>query len=47
MLEHNPIHIDELVDKSEKDLTLILTILMSLELKGAVFQLSGKQFVRA
>ena len=47
LLEHNPIHIDELVKKSEKDLTLILTILLSLELKGAVLQLSGKQFVRA
>ena len=47
LLEHNPIHIDELEKKSEKDLTLILTILLSLELKGAVLQLSGKQFVRA
>ena len=47
LLEHNLIHIDELVKKSEKDLTLILTILLSLELKGAVLQLSGKQFVRA
>jgi len=33
--------------KFEKDLTLILTILLSLELIGAVLQLSGKQFVRA
>ena len=47
LLEHNPILIDELVKKSEKYLTLILTILLSLELKGAVLQLSGKQFVRA
>ena len=46
-LEHSPIHIDELVKKSEMDLTILLTILLSLELKGAVLQLSGKQFVRA
>ena len=47
LLEHNPIHIDELVKKSEKDLTLILTILLSLEFKGAVLLFSGKQYVRA
>ena len=46
-LEHSPIHIDELVKKSEMDLTILLTILLSLELKGAVLQFSGKQFVRA
>ena len=33
--------------KTEQNLTLILTILLNLELKGAVLQLSGKQFVRA
>ena len=47
MLEHSPIHIGELVKKSEIDLTILLTILLGLELKGAVLQLSGKQFVRA
>ena len=46
-LEHSPIHIDELVKKSEMDLTILLTILLSLELKGAVLQFSGKQFVLA
>ena len=46
LLKHIPIHIDKLVKKSEMDLTILLTILLGLELKGAVLQLSGKQFVR-
>ena len=44
-LHHEPIHIDDLVSNTGMELTHMLTILLKLELKGVVQQLSGKQFV--
>jgi len=46
-LNHQPQHIDEIVSESGVHLTKTLTLLLGMELKGAVIQLSGKQFVRA
>jgi DNA processing protein len=46
-LNHQPQHIDEIVSTSGVHLTKTLTLLLGMELKGAVIQLSGKQFVRA
>ena len=40
-------HIDDIVSGSNLDVTTALTLLLKLELKGAVVQLSGKQFARA
>ncbi len=47
VLNHQPQHIDEIVSVSGVNLTKTLTLLLGMELKGAVIQLSGKQFVRA
>jgi len=47
LLEENPMHIDDIVSGSNLDVTTALTLLLKLELKGAVVQLSGKQFARA
>ncbi len=41
LMSHNPIHIDELSVKSEKGITALLALLLSLELKGAVLQIGG------
>lgn len=46
-MSHNPIHIDDLSVKTEKGITTLLALLLSLELKGAVVQIGGKQFVLA
>jgi DNA processing protein len=46
-LNHQPLHIDDIVSTSGVTLTKTLTLLLGMELKGAVIQLSGKQFVRA
>lgn len=46
-LNHQPQHIDDIVTTSGVNLTKTLTLLLGMELKGAVIQLSGKQFVRA
>ncbi len=46
-LGHDPVHIDDLVGLTGIELTRLLTILLQLELKNAVVQLSGKQFVLA
>ena len=47
LLEEDPMHIDDIVSGSNLDVTTALTLLLKLELKGAVVQLSGKQFARA
>jgi len=47
LLEDDPMHIDDIVSNSKLELTQALTMLLKLELKGAVVQLSGKQFARA
>lgn len=44
-LSNDPIHIDLLSEKSGIGVTSLLGILLSLELKGAITQISGKQFV--
>jgi predicted Rossmann fold nucleotide-binding protein DprA/Smf involved in DNA uptake len=47
LLEDDPLYIDDIVSKGEMEITQALTLLLELELKGAVVQLSGKQFARA
>ena len=44
-LSHEPIHIDLLSEKSGIGVTSLLGILLSLELKGAILQIGGKQFI--
>ncbi len=47
LLEDDPLFIDDIVSKGGLEITKALTLLLKLELKGAVVQLSGKQFARA
>ena len=44
-LTHEPIHIDLLSEKTGIGVTSLLGILLSLELKGAILQIGGKQFI--
>ncbi len=44
-LSNDPIHIDLLSEKSGIGVTSLLGILLSMELKGAIQQIGGKQFV--
>lgn len=44
-LSNDPIHIDLLSEKSVIGVTTLLGLLLSLELKGAIMQIGGKQFV--
>ena len=46
LLTNEPVHIDSLKEESEKSVTQLLNVLLSLELKGAIVQIGGKQFVR-
>ena len=46
-LGHDPVHIDELAKSMKIGITALLQILLKLELKNAVHQIGGKQFVRA
>lgn len=46
-LSHDPVHIDDLVRATEMELTKLLAILLEMELRNIVVQLSGKQFVLA
>lgn len=45
-LSHDPIHIDSISEKINRTSYEVLSILLSLELKGAIRQLAGKMFVR-
>jgi DNA processing protein len=47
VLSSEPRHIDEIVSATQMEVTQVLATLLGMELKGAVIQLSGKQFVRA
>ena len=47
VLGQDPVHIDELAHSVDMDITSLLEILLKLELKNAVQQIGGKQFVRA
>ena len=47
VLGQDPVHIDELAHSVDMDITSLLKILLKLELKNAVQQIGGKQFVRA
>jgi len=47
LLSDEPMHIDIINGVSRKGITSLLNILLSLELKGAIVQVGGKQFVRA
>ena len=46
-LSHDPLHIDNLASATGLDITRLLSLLLQLELKNAVVQMSGKQFVLA
>jgi len=46
-LGQDPVHIDELANSVDMNITALLQILLKLELKNAVQQIGGKQFVRA
>ncbi len=46
-LSHEPIHIDDLTERTGLEITTLLTILLQLELKQFIVQLSGKNFVLA
>ncbi len=46
ILDNDPKHIDELTRISSVEITQLLTILLQLELKGAIKQIGGKQFIR-
>ena len=47
VLSDEPKHVDRIVEETKLDPSFVLTLLLGLELKGAVTQLSGKQFVKA
>ena len=47
VLGQDPVHIDALAQPVDMDITSLLEILLKLELKNAVQQIGGKQFVRA
>ena len=47
VLGQDPVHIDELAHSVDMDITSLLEILLKPELKNAVQQIGGKQFVRA
>ena len=46
LLEDEPIHIDSIIAQTQMSASRVSTILLQLELKGLVQQLSGKQFVK-
>ena len=46
-LGHDPVHIDKLANTVDMNISSLLQILLKLELKNAVQQIGGKQFVRA
>ena len=47
VLGQDPVHINALAQSVDMDITSLLEILVKLELKNAVQQIGGKQFVRA
>ena len=47
VLGQDPVHIDALAQSVDMNITSLLEILLKLELKNAVQQIGGKQFVRA
>ncbi len=46
LLSDEPKHIDDILQQTSMDPSKALTILLSMELKGSISQLSGKHFVR-
>ena len=46
-LGHDPVHIDELVNTVDMNISSLLQILLKLELKNVVQQIGGKRFDRA
>lgn len=47
LLSSEPLHVDRIIRQTKYPSSRVLSTLLSLELKGLVRQLSGKQFVRA
>ena len=45
-LSHTPVHIDEITRLCRMEIQRVSTILLDLELKGVISQMSGKMFVR-
>ena len=46
-LTYEPVHVDELTDKLDIDISIILVKLLELEFRGIVKQLPGKNYIRA
>ena len=46
LLQKNPMHMDEIVRKSGRDVGIVASLLLNLELIGAIKQLPGKIFMR-
>ena len=42
----SPVHVDELLERTELSISELLTILLSLEIKGVAAQLPGKRYLR-
>lgn len=45
-IEHDPVHIDEVVNLSQTDMSTATTLLLKLEMKKIIKQLPGKRFIR-
>lgn len=46
MINYEPLHVDDIADKSELDISDVLVKLLELEFKGFVRQLPGKNYIR-
>jgi DNA processing protein len=46
LLCKDPVHVDQLVQRTQKSAPEILTVLLNMELMGLIRQLSGKKFIR-
>ena len=46
VLSDEPLRMDEIASKANKNMTNLFTILLNLELKGAVQQVAGQQYTR-
>ncbi len=46
LLSKDPVHVDQLVQRTQKSAPEILTVLLTMELMGLIRQLSGKMFIR-
>ncbi|MFQ6615924.1 MAG: DNA-processing protein DprA, partial [Fidelibacterota bacterium] len=47
VLSEDPKHVDDIAGDTDLETSRVLTVLLQMELKGAVIQLAGKQYIRA